>query len=590
MHHGLEQSGEFGSGLVGWSDDHMRVSQGDPLDFGLATKPDTMLDGPVWGQPTTGQTPGSNFQTPSYGKGVRVEPDTPSSVTSPMTPMSVASFQPVLDDLTSVGLGGNVIPLPLHFEPFTGEIHPDIAKVRAAHNAHNMKLEQIRSTQKAFVEETLENPDLTSDGDWQARFSALDEEHKSLKGEIDDEVLVLYNLNQTTILDPSNIHSLYWLHSELHIQLRQLELFHAELQSLLAPGSHNCFAAIVVIKQPFPEVVTKNKQLGNDALVVKLLSGSNTQFISVSPIQCILVSEQAVQTKATSDGPPLQNAVHALDLQTWTAAFPVKFTQGSRRCRVTLRFSVDVTMMGRFKQPVVATIESNATNPLIVTTNESQWEGSEQILLKSDVFGGMLEATWPQFCNTLQRHFLRATRQDSMRPKRSLSLEDFSFFHTDFFQSKSIVTQADFDTFWTWFGKTLQVLRFQRYIGALWQQGLLYGCMQRDDVETALSGQPPGTFIIRFSMKYPGQFGIAYVREDQVKHYLVGQNDTAGSKKTLPDFVNEHPQFLYLLQLTSDHSGRPILVRSLKGQCLAQFLSAPTSAPKLTEDGYEGLN
>ena len=485
----------------------------------------------------------------------------------------------------------NVIPLPLHFEPFTGEIHPDISKVKAAHAVHNTKLDQIRQTQKAFVESTLtDNVKMDTDLEWQRNFTALDEEHKTLKGEIDEEIVVLYNLNQTTILDPPNIHSLYWLHQELHIQLRQLELFHAELQSLLSPGSHNCFAALVVLKQPFPEVVTKNKQLGNDSLVVKLLAGANTQFVSMSAIQCILVSEQSVPSKTSGDAPPIQNAVHALDPQTWTAAFPVKFTQGSRRCRVTLRFSVDVTMLGRFKQPVVATIESNPTNPLIITTNESQWEGSEQILLKSDVFGGMLEATWPQFCNTLQRHFLRATRQDSMRPKRALSLEDFSFFHTDFFRGKTIVTQTDFDTFWTWFGKTLQALRFQRYIGALWQQGLLYGCMQRDDVENALSNQPPGTFIIRFSMKYPGQFGIAYVREAQVKHYLVGQNDTAGAKKTLPDFVNEHPQFLYLLQLSSDGAGRPVLLRSLKGQCLSQFLSASAAPVKLSEDGYEGLN
>jgi hypothetical protein len=91
-------------------------------------------------------------------------------------------------------------------------------------------------------------------------------------------------------------------------------------------------------------------------------------------------------------------------------------------------------------------------------------------------------------------------------------------------------------------------------------------------------------------MKYPGQFGIAYVRESQVKHYLVGQNDTAGAKKTLPDFVNEHPQFIYLLQLSSDGAGRPVLIRSLKGQCLAQFLSASTAPVKLSEDGYEGLN
>ena len=39
----------------------------------------------------------------------------------------------------------------------------------------------------------------------------------------------------------------------------------------------------------------------------------------------------------------------------------------------------------------------------------------------------------------------------------------------------------------------------------------------------ALSGEPPGTFVIRFSERHPGQFGIAYVgnRVDHIKHYLV---------------------------------------------------------------------
>jgi hypothetical protein len=37
-----------------------------------------------------------------------------------------------------------------------------------------------------------------------------------------------------------------------------------------------------------------------------------------------------------------------------------------------------------------ATIESPATEPFIVITNESQWEDSEQVLLRKDIFGGMV--------------------------------------------------------------------------------------------------------------------------------------------------------------------------------------------------------
>lgn len=47
--------------------------------------------------------------------------------------------------------------------------------------------------------------------------------------------------------------------------------------------------------------------------------------------------------------------------------------------------------------------------------------------------------------------------------------------------------------------------------------------MTREEVHMALSGEPPGTFVIRFSERHPGQFGIAYVgnRVDHIKHYLV---------------------------------------------------------------------
>ena len=42
----------------------------------------------------------------------------------------------------------------------------------------------------------------------------------------------------------------------------------------------------------------------------------------------------------------------------------------------------------------------------------------------------------------------------------------------------------------------------------------------------ALSGEPPGTFILRFSERHSGQIGIAYVgnQVNHIKHYLVQPN------------------------------------------------------------------
>lgn len=115
--------------------------------------------------------------------------------------------------------------------------------------------------------------------------------------------------------------------------------------------------------------------------------------------------------------------------------------------------------------------------------------------------------------------------------------------------------------------------------------------MTREDVAQAMADREMGTFIIRFSERYAGQFGIAYMgAPGQVKHYLVGPNDTAGAKKTLPDFVCEHPQFSHILQCSFDSNQRPLFAKHPKQLVLGQYLS-PVHAQdrQANEDGYEPL-
>lgn len=105
---------------------------------------------------------------------------------------------------------------------------------------------------------------------------------------------------------------------------------------------------------------------------------------------------------------------------------------------------------------------------------------------------------------------------------------------------KPALNQKQFDEFWSWFGKHLQIVRYQRHINPMWQNGLLYGFMTREEVDAALSNQIMGTFVIRLSERYSGQLAIAFVGSNkQIRHYLVAPNDTAGAKKTLPDFLAE---------------------------------------------------
>lgn len=48
------------------------------------------------------------------------------------------------------------------------------------------------------------------------------------------------------------------------------------------------------------------------------------------------------------------------------------------------------------------------------------------------------------------------------------------------------------------------VLRYQRHINSLWTTGILLGFINRQDVNNALYGHEPGTFLIRFSERHAG--------------------------------------------------------------------------------------
>lgn len=228
-------------------------------------------------------------------------------------------------------------------------------------------------------------------------------------------------------------------------------------------------------------------------------------------------------------------------------------------------------------------LETPLTLPFVVITNECQWEESEGLLLKKVVFGDRQEIEWPFLANIVQRHFLRATRQDLIRPTRSLSPSDFDFILNKIFGGHPMISQKSFDNFWNWFGKVVQKLRYQRHICGLWQSGLIHGFLSREQIYQALIGQPVGTFLIRFSERNPGCFAVAYKVDDedpkcQIRHYLVRPDDTAGSKKTLPDFLADQPAFVYLLQVTFNN-GHTTFHKFLKDSVLEVYYSKKSSLP-----------
>jgi len=224
--------------------------------------------------------------------------------------------------------------------------------------------------------------------------------------------------------------------------------------------------------------------------------------------------------------------------------------------------------------PTAHTVDSPLTHPLVVITNESQWDRAAGALLKKELFAsGQTSLGWVEFANVLQQHFLIATRQDLSNPKRALSAYDLHYLHTKFFGGSPVVTSKSFDEFWEWFGKCVRELRYQKHIGSMWQGGLLFGFMERDGESAALYQKEPGTFIIRFSERHVGQFTVAFVGTEsppRIKHYLVQPADLVG--KTLPDFLQQCPQFSTVLVL-SNESGSPVLMKRAKNPMLEPYCS-----------------
>ena len=158
-------------------------------------------------------------------------------------------------------------------------------------------------------------------------------------------------------------------------------------------------AGLVIVKQPFPLVLSKNKQLLEEQLQVQLLTASVTQITSVSKVSCNVVSDikQAATKMMEHDSQQIGEQKISFflflflryflfwlaDISTRLAKFPLKFLQGTKKAAVFLRFAMQVGYAGLSN---VSTIESNLSAPFVVITNECQWEGSAGTLFKKEAF------------------------------------------------------------------------------------------------------------------------------------------------------------------------------------------------------------
>jgi hypothetical protein len=174
-------------------------------------------------------------------------------------------------------------------------------------------------------------------------------------------------------------------------------------------------------------VVTKGKAL-EEPVIVQLLVGANMNIQKVSDVKAYLMLDASQAKNIT--GKLLENDSESLDEFQRTAKFHLKFLNGSRISFANVKFAVQVQVAGQS-----VTLESLPSNPFVIITNESQYNKSDGMLLKIETFGAQSEAStsWPSLANKLHRYFLRATRQDLVKPQRFLSRQEILYMNQKFF-------------------------------------------------------------------------------------------------------------------------------------------------------------
>jgi len=410
----------------------------------------------------------------------------------------------------------------------------------------------------------------------------------------------LETLSNDYILDPSEVYQWFNIRREVELLETQLKLYEQEIDQPQNPAM-----ALIITKQPFPISVKQKKEL-EESVQVQIFTGaaSGSNIRVTQPVIASVIGESVPSSRAKKNKQlSVANNQQRMNDKFCATFTGLKFPEGTRKKVIRVKFSgtVQVTLPNGNIQDIL--LDSAPTAPIIVKTNENQWDEAEGILLNKLVFGDSEQVSWCRFCNILQHRYLQATKQDPQNPERPLYLPDFNYMFQCRFGGEdctsvpvreTLITTKQYTRFWEWFGKGLHKIRYQRHLCDLWKRGLIFGFIARVEAEEALRCTKPGDFLIRFSERCVGQFAVAYVMQDantsqkKVRHYLVDpDNDVFGAKRTLPDFLGQQPSLKRIVKVktisedfsTMASNGQNVLhrhrreFRALDKEVLAEFYS-----------------
>lgn len=515
--------------------------------------------------------------------------------------------------------------------PGSTDTDPTLDEAKEVLQALQHQVDELRATQTTVLQTLCENL-VSESSDNAANFASIDQclaHQAEIRATVLTALQSIIVVRQTRVLSSAEVERSSVLSDDLSFILANLDLLTAELNayySWIRDGAEMPLLpqlmALVIVRAPFPSIWMKRNTMGDtESVYVKLIHGCSVTLSSVSEVRVAILSHTSYAAKTAPAKPIIDNDIFAMDPVTLIAACGFVYTAGSRKDVAQCRFTMTVqgscfatsVLVNRGVENVVtqevAVMTTENSKPFIVITNECQYGETFGILFHKDAFeyqwmtagseplptvtdgngittlqsGTLPEIPWPLFANTIQRYFLRASKQDPLQPKRGLSLYDLDHIHSHFFNSSPTVDYKSFQRFWDWYGKVLHRLRYQRHVAALWTEGLIFGMVGREGVCQQLVSRPPGTFLMRFSESSAGFIALGYRVSGAnagIKNYLVKQEDTASATvKTLPDFIRSRPEFSVILQYTGQHleDGYPVLYPihkdfALKAYCAARPL------------------
>jgi hypothetical protein len=345
--------------------------------------------------------------------------------------------------------------------------------------------------------------------------------------------VIISQISQTASIEQSHILNTVSLHliSQSRIDLRRnkalLNLYNMEIPQLLTQTNPPPLATLFVAVSPFPTAVKQHVPVS--PIHVQILTGVHS-VIPIAP-QDLVVAELTQSSPNFTSRKGNNNGLmrgHQTPIESGVALFDKLVFNVGTNCRpVQLKFRLSLSM-----GPSISQVESLPCDPCISITNTKQWEEAQGILLKKDIYSGRAEIPVALFCNTIQMSFMKAIRQDPIKARRILSIEDFQYFIITRlnkpFLMQEMITGKDFDRFWEWFGPILQKMHHHKIYVQLWMTGLLWGFISTSSAQKILSYREPGTFLLRWVDHCDGRLAVSYKADQEVKHFDIDTKELSG--------------------------------------------------------------